>query len=94
MNKYETIIILSKEGSKEERDRVLEKIKTYIEENGEITKNEDMGLKKFAYEIRKQKEGYYYLIEFMSIPSNIRELERIYRITDEILKFIVVKLEN
>jgi len=94
MNKYETIIILSKQVSKEERNRVLEKIKNYIQENGEVTKNEDMGLKKFAYEIRKQKEGYYYLIEFMFIPDNIRELERIYRITDEILKFIVVKLEN
>lgn len=94
MNKYETVMILSKEVSNEERKKALEKIKECITKNGEITKTEDIGLKTFAYEIRKQKEGYYYLIEFNSPPSNISELERIYRITDAVLKFITVKLDN
>ena len=94
MNKYETVIILSKNVSNDERENALEKIKNYITKNGEITKTQDIGLKTFAYEIQKQKEGYYYAIEFTSLPSAICELERIYRITDAVLKFITVKLEN
>jgi len=94
MNSYETVIILSSEISKDERINAIKKIKNYIEQNGKITKVEDIGLRKFAYEIRKQKEGYYYSIFFEAPAESIYELERIYRITDEILKFIVVKLDN
>lgn len=46
---------------------------------------------KLAYPIKKQAEGYYVLINFESAPSEIDELERVYRITDEVIKFIVVK---
>ncbi|MBQ3413862.1 MAG: 30S ribosomal protein S6 [Clostridia bacterium] len=94
MNKYETVILININISKDERIKVLEKIKNYITENGEITKVEDLGKKQLAYEIKKQKEAYYYLIQFNTYADNIYELQRIYRITDEILKFIVVKLEN
>ena len=54
----------------------------------------ELGKKKLAYEIRKQNEGIYYLFEFESDPDFIKELERIYRITDEIMKFIVVRKDD
>ena len=44
-----------------------------------------------AYEVRKHNEAYYYVIYFESEPDFIIELERNYRIIDEIIKFIVVK---
>ena len=94
MNKYETVMILDCNISEEDRKNAIEKIKNYIEKNGEIKKTEDMGKKKLAYEIKKNKEGYYYIIEFTTNPENITELERIYRITDEILKFIVVRQDD
>ena len=50
-----------------------------------------MGKRKLAYEIKKNKEAYYMQINFESKPEAITELERIYRITDEILKFITIK---
>ena len=50
-----------------------------------------MGKRKLAYEIKKNKEAYYMQINFESEPEAITELERIYRITDEILKFITIK---
>ena len=53
-----------------------------------------MGKKRLAYEIKKNNEAIYMLINFESKPEAIAELERNYRITDEILKFIVVRKEN
>lgn len=94
MNNYETVILININISKDERIKILEKIKKYITENGEITKVEDLGKKQLAYEIKKQKEAYYYVIQFNTYASNIEELQRIYRITEEFLKSIVVKLEN
>ena len=94
MNKYETVMILDCNISEEDRKNAIEKIKNYIEKNGEIKKTEDMGKRKLAYEVKKNKEGYYYIIEFTTNPENITELERIYRITDEILKFIVVRQDD
>lgn len=91
MNKYETIFLVKNDITEEERNAVVDKIEKYLKENGNIIKSEALGLKKLAYEIRKYKEAYYYLLEFESAPETIIELERIYRITDEVLKFIVVR---
>lgn len=94
MNKYETIFLITKEITDEKRQEVIDKFTDYLKENGTITNTENIGLKKLAYEIKKKNEAYYYLIEFEADPEIIRELERRYRITDEILKFIVVRIDN
>ncbi len=91
MKSYETIMILDCTITEENRNNAIKKIKHFIEKKGEIEKIEDLGKKKLAYEIRKNKEGYYYVIEFKIDPEEITELERLYRITDEIMKFIVVR---
>ena len=91
MNKYETVFLVKNDITEEERNAVVDMIEKYLKENGNIIKSEALGLKKLAYEIRKYKEAYYYLLEFESAPETIIELERIYRITDEVLKFIVVR---
>lgn len=91
MNKYETIIILNNEISEERRINVINKVKSYILSNGTITEEQDLGEKILAYKVREHKKGYYYLIKFKAKTTDIPELERIYRITDEILKFIVVR---
>lgn len=91
MNKYETVIIMNPTLTEEQKEKVTNKIKDFISANGEIIKFESLGIKKLAYEVRKQKEGDYYVIEFNAEPTSIAELERIYRITDEIIKFIVVR---
>ena len=91
MNKYETIIIMDNEITEEQRDTVISRVRDYILANGKITKEQDLGEKKLAYEVRKRQKGYFYLIKFTAKATSIAELERIYRITDEILKFIVVR---
>ena len=94
MHKYETVILINDTLTKDVRNGVISKIEKFIASNGKITKKDDIGYKKTAYEIRKQKSAYYYLIEFQANPETIYELERIYRITDEIIKFIVIKLDD
>lgn len=94
MNKYETVILLKNDITEEKRNNVIDTIKKYLNENGKITKIDELGIRKLAYEVQKYKEAYYYVIEFNSKSENIAELERIYRITDEILKFIVVRKDE
>ena len=53
-----------------------------------------MGKRKLAYEIKKNSEGIYVLINFEANPTLIKELERVYRITDEVIKFIVVRKDE
>lgn len=91
MNKYETVILINDALTKDAKNAVINKIENFIDSNGKITKKDDIGSRKIAYEIKKQKTAYYYVIEFQAKPETIYELERIYRITDEIIKFIVIK---
>lgn len=91
MNKYESVIIVNPNTDEAGLKALEEKFTGLINENGKVETVENMGKKKLAYEIKKQKEAYYILINFKAKPDSIAELERVYRITDEIMKFIVVK---
>lgn len=91
MNKYETIFLISNKITNEQIDKVITKFKNLISDNGVIERTEDIGERKLAYDIKNHTHAYYYVINFVSAPDFIYELERNYRITDEVLKFIVVK---
>lgn len=70
-------------------------IRETIEKNGgKIVAHEDMGIKKLAYKIEKYDRGYYYVVYFEAPTALNKELERIYRITEEIIRFIIVKFEK
>jgi small subunit ribosomal protein S6 len=94
MNKYESIIIVNPNLDEAAIKALEEKFTGLINENGKVESVENMGKKKLAYEINKHKEAIYILFNFEAKPDSIAELERVYRITDEIIKFIVVKKEN
>lgn len=95
MNKYETIFIISENCSEEQINNAIELIKTKIEcFSKRPIKIENLGKKKLAYEIRKNSCGTYVVINFETESENIQELERIYRITEEIIKFITIRKEN
>ena len=94
MNKYESIIIVNP-NVEEAGIKALEDIFTgLINENGKVESVENMGKKRLAYEIKKNKEGIYILFNFEAKPDFIKELERVYRITDDVIKFIVVRKED
>lgn len=91
MNKYESIIIVNPNVDEAGLKALEEKFTTLINKNGKVESVENMGKKRLAYEIKKNKEGTYLLFNFEAEPDSITELERVYRITDEVIKFIVVK---
>ena len=91
MNKYESIIIVNPNVEEEGLKALEEKFTGLINENGKVESVENMGKKKLAYDINKFNEGTYLLFNFEAKPDSIKELERVYRITDDIIKFIVVK---
>ncbi len=94
MNKYESIIIINPNCTDEAIKALESKFTGLINENGKIESVEKIGKKRLAYEIKKNREGYYILFNFEAKPDSIAELERNYRITDEVLKFIVVRKED
>ncbi len=94
MNKYETVFIINPNIEDAGVKTLIEKFSNLINNDGKVEKVEELGKKKLAYEIKKHKEGNYVVINFEAKPELIKELERIYRITDEVIKFIVVRTDE
>ena len=91
MNKYETVIIINPVLDEAATKAVIEKFTAMINESGKVESTEEWGKKRLAYPINKQNEGYYVLINFTSNPEFIDELERVYNITDDVIKHMVVR---
>ncbi|PAF48669.1 30S ribosomal protein S6 [Helicobacter sp. 12S02232-10] len=95
MKHYETMFILKPTLVEEEIKSKIDFYKEAITKNdGMIETCLDMGMRNLAYEIKKNKRGYYFVIYFKAQPSLILELERLYRINEDILRFIVIKYES
>lgn len=94
MNKYETVFIINPNVEDAKVKELIEKFSSLINNDGKVESVEEMGKKKLAYEIQKNSEGLYVLINFEAAPTLIKELERVYRITDEVIKFIVVRKDE
>ena len=94
MNKYESVIIINPSVEEEGIKSLITKFSDLINSEGSVEKVTEIGRKRLAYEIQKNKEGYYVVFNFEAKPELIAELERQYRITDSVIKFIVVKIEE
>ena len=93
MNKYESIIIVNPNVDEEGLKALEEKFTGLINENGKVETVDSMGKRKLAYEIKKFTEGTYLVFNFEAKPEFITELERVYRITDEVLKYMTIDKE-
>lgn len=93
MNKYESVVIIDPSVEEEKVKELSQKFTDIINHDGKVEKVDELGKKKLAYEVKKNKEGYYLVINFEANPNLIAELERNYRIMDEVIKFITVKAE-
>ena len=94
MNKYESIIIIGQDVEEEGMKALITRFTDLINTEGKVSDVKEMGKRKLAYEIGRNKEGFYVLFNFEAKPELIAELERNYRITDEIIKFIVVRKDE
>ena len=92
---YETMFIVKATLTDEETQAEIATVKANIEKNGgTIVSVDDMGSRNLAYEIEKQKRGYYYVIYFTAPSESILELERNYRVNENIIRFIFIKSES
>ena len=91
MNKYELMYILVNSISDEEKEAMIEKINTLVTKNGGVVESVDkIGSKKLAYEINKKHDGYYVLVNFSAESSVPATVTNTLRITENVLRYIVV----
>ena len=90
---YELALVLNGKLEEDARAQALEKVQNYITRfGGSVVNVDDWGKKKFAYDINKQKEGFYYFIKFESENNNCpNELEARVRIMESVVRYLVVK---
>ena len=91
--KYETLFIVNPNLGDEETAAVVDKFKSLIEANGSVEKFDDWGKRRLAYPINDLMEGYYTLIEFTSVPTFPAELDRKYKIDDNIMRSMIIAQE-
>ena len=88
--KYETVFIVDVNLGEENIAAMVEKFKTMAEARGTVAEVDEWGKRRLAYPINDMNEGYYVLIEFESKPEFPHELDRIYNITDGIMRSLIV----
>ena len=93
MRKYEAMYIIKPSFEEDKYQEIIEKYTALIQNNGgEVTKVDPWGKRRLAYEIDKIREGYYVLVEFNADIELPAELERNFRIADEIMRYMVVRV--
>ena len=91
MNKYEVAVVVSAQLADEERAAVVEQVKAYIARlGGTVTEVEDWGKRRLAYPINDEVEGYYVIVDFESNTEFPAELDRVAKITDGVLRTMVI----
>ena len=94
LNSYETIFIVDATLAEEAVEGLKNKFTSLIEKHGELESVDEWGKRRLAYEINDRTEGYYYLVDFKADPDFPKELDRQYKITDGILRTIIIKKEE
>ena len=94
MRKYEIVFIV-KSLEEEITNNVIEKFSKLIAANGgKIDKEDRWGKKRLAYEIKKEVEGFYVIFYVTCDPACVNECDRVMKITDEILKHMIVRSDE
>jgi small subunit ribosomal protein S6 len=95
VRKYEIMYIIRPNMDEEARQALVERFNTILKENGaEITNVTDWGKRRLAYEIKKYRDGHYMIVNVVSEPKAVQEFDRLARISDDIIRHIVVKEEE
>ncbi|WP_028308968.1 30S ribosomal protein S6 [Desulfitibacter alkalitolerans] len=95
MRNYECMYILHPELSEEELNQHVEKFTSIITDQGGLVEKTDLwGRRRLAYEVKKLKEGYYVLVLFQGEPAAAQELERVFKITETVIRYLIVRLDD
>lgn len=94
LHSYETIFIIDAGLDEEATKAVVEKFTNLIAANGTVEEVDEWGKRRLAYEIDDKTEGYYVLVTFTSDADFPKELDRQYRITDTVLRTIIIRRDE
>ena len=95
MRVYEELFIVRPDAPEEEIDQLIEQLTTLIStQGGNVDKSDKWGVRKLAYRVQKRTEGFYVLLQFVAKPETVMEIERRLRVTDLVLKFLTVRIDE
>ena len=95
MRRYETVFIVKSSTGEDEITAIIEKVSSIITgDGGTVLMVDRWGLKKLAYLIKKESQGYYIHIDYAAVPIAVAEIERIFKIDDRLLKYMTLKLAD
>lgn len=90
--KYEMMYILSaKLDSTKQKEKIQSINKIFTDNQIELVKNIELGLKEFAYPIKKENKGYYVVTKFSSEPKLLNVLDHYLRFDNDILRYLIIK---
>lgn len=92
--KYELLYVLSLADGEEAMNNANERIEKLMSDNAEILDVDTWGKRRLAYEIEDEKEGYYVLVQFNSDPEFPKELDRVLKISDYVLRHLITRVEE
>lgn len=95
MRSYELMVIARPDLDDAANQALLDRITGLITANGgEVEKVEPTKKQRLAYEIKRFREGYYTVVNFKGEPKTAEELDRVLKITDEVIRFLIVRPEE
>ncbi|MDD2215022.1 MAG: 30S ribosomal protein S6 [Eubacteriales bacterium] len=94
MNNYEVMFIIEAALEDDKKEAAIEMVKEIIAIDGEVGKVDVWGMRKLAYPILKKKEGYYVVIQFVGKPQLPKELDRKLKISDSIIRHIIINKDE
>lgn len=95
MNKYELMFIVKTTMETQDASNLANSYKKLItDEKGTVTNFKDLGQKKLAYEIKKQVNGFYYVMNFDATTETIKELDRRLGLDENILRHLIIRLDE
>lgn len=95
MRIYEELFIVRPDAAEEEIDAYIEQVKGVVTSGGgTVDKVDKWGVRKLAYRVGKRSEGFYVLIQFTAGPEAVKEVERRMRVTDMVMKWITVRIDE
>ena len=90
---YETVVVLNASLANEDVEKAIDKIKAMIDRNGgEVLFVENMGRRKLAYEVTKEKRGIYILVQFKGVSATVSGTQRAFKLDPAIIRFMTVKI--
>jgi len=95
MRVYEELFIVRPNATDEEIDPLIEQLRQVVtSRGGAVEKTDKWGVRRLAYRVEKQNEGYYVLLQFSAGPDVVKEIERRLRVADMVMKFITVRIDE